>query len=138
MKLGKPLLAMMDGQSALILDVGLEGAFLEHYGAAKTGDRFMLSFRWKGDEIKFGCEVRRTNVIRPAEEGQATVSHSGVIFIEKSGDSTAKLVDMMGTFVGRVLAASPRELDVVLRLVPRARQLRPDVTVFRNHDDRVR
>ena len=105
MKLGKPLLAMMDGQSALILDVGMEGAFLEHYGAAMTGDQFTLSFRWKGEEVKFRCEVRRTNVIRPAEGSQATVSHSGVQFVEMIGDATAKMQDMMGTFVGRVLAA---------------------------------
>lgn len=105
MKLGKPLLASMDGQSALILDVGLEGAFIEHYGAVMTGDRFTLSFRWKGEEIRFRCEVRRTNVIRPAEESQATVSHSAVEFIEMLGDASAKLQDMMGTFVGRVLAA---------------------------------
>jgi hypothetical protein len=105
MKLGKPLLAMLDGQSALILDVGIQGAFLEHYGAAKTGDRFTLSFRWKGDEIKFGCEVRRTDVIRPAEGNQSTVSHSGVEFVENFGDGPAKLADMMGTFVGRFLAA---------------------------------
>ena len=104
-KLGKPLLAQMDGQSALILDVGMEGAFLEHYGAMMTGDQFTLSFRWKGDEIKFGCEVRRTNVIRPAEENQATVSHSAVQFIQRYGDANAKLQDMMGTFVGRILAA---------------------------------
>jgi hypothetical protein len=105
MKLGKPLLATLDGQSALILDVGMKGAFLEHYGGAMTGDRFTLSFRWKGAEIKFGCEVRRTNVIRSAEGSQATVSHSGVEFVENFGDGPAKLADMMGTFVGRVLAA---------------------------------
>jgi hypothetical protein len=105
MKLGKPLLALMDGQSALILDVGMEGAFLEHYGAMMSGDQFTLSFRWKGDEIKFRCEVRRTNVIRPAEGSQATVSHSGVQFIKMFDDSAAKLQDMMGTFVGRILAA---------------------------------
>jgi hypothetical protein len=105
MKLGKPLLAMLDGQSALILDVGMKGAFLEHYGGVMTGDRFTLSFRWKGSEIKFGCEVRRTNVIRSAEETQATVSHSGVVFVQNFGDGPAKLADMMGTFVGRILAA---------------------------------
>lgn len=105
MKLGKPLLAMLDGQSALILDVGMTGAFLEHYGAVMIGDKFTLSFRWKGDEIKFGCEVRRTNVIRSAEGSQATVSHSAVAFVQNFGDGPAKLADMMGTFVGRVLAA---------------------------------
>jgi len=105
MKLGKPLLAMMDGQSALILDIGLEGAFIEHYGAIMTADRFTLSFRWKGEEIKFGCEVRRTIVIRAAEGSQATLSHSAVQFVETFADGPAKLQDMMGTFVGRVLAA---------------------------------
>lgn len=105
MKLGKPLLGMMDGQSALILDIGMGGAFLEHYGAVASDDKFRLSFRWKGQEVAFVCAVRRTNVVRPAEEGTSTVSHSGVEFVETIGDSNAKLQDMMGTFVGRVLAA---------------------------------
>ncbi len=105
MKLGKPLLGMMDGQSALILDIGMVGAFIEHYGAMMTGDRFKLSFRWKGQEIAFVSEVRRSNVIRPAQDSQATVSHSAVEFIEPVGDSSTKLQDMMATFVGRVLAA---------------------------------
>ena len=105
MKLAKPLLAMMDGQSALILDVGMGGAFIEHYGAMMSGDQFRLSFRWKGADVAFVCAVRRTNVIRAAQEGQATVSQSGVEFVETIGDSMPKLQDMMATFVGRILAA---------------------------------
>ena len=105
MKLGKPLLAQMDGQSALILDIGLTGAFIEHYGAVKPGARFKLSFRWKGEEVAFVSTVRRTNVIRPASGTQGAVSHSGVEFESGMGDSTKKLEDMIATFVGRVLAA---------------------------------
>ncbi len=105
MKLGKPLLGMMDGQSALILDIGIAGAFVEHYGAVMSGDRFRLSFRWKGQEIAFATVVRRSNVIRPAEGSQATVSHSGLEFGKAEGDSASLLQDMMAIFVGRVLAA---------------------------------
>lgn len=105
MKLGKPLLGSMDGQSALILDIGMAGAFVEHYGAVRAGDRFRLSFRWKGQEIAFLSEVRRSNIIRTAQDGQGAVSHSGIELIEAVGDSAAKLQDMMATFVGRVLAA---------------------------------
>lgn len=105
MKLGKPLLAMIDGQSALILDIGLSGAFVEHYGTVASGDKFRLSFRWKGGEVAFLCSVVRTAVIRAAQEGQATVSQSGIEFVESFGESDAKLQDMMGTFVARVLTA---------------------------------
>ncbi|GAC1399762.1 MAG: hypothetical protein NVSMB68_14980 [Thermoanaerobaculia bacterium] len=105
MKLGKPLLAMMDDQNALILDIGLAGAFVEHYGSAMTGDRHDLTFRWKGEEVSFASEVRRTNVIRSAEGSGTTVSHSGFQFIKPHGDSAARLEDMMATFVGRILAA---------------------------------
>jgi hypothetical protein len=105
MKLGKPLLAQMDGQNALILDIGITGAFIEHFGAAKPGARFKLSFRWKGEEVAFVSTVRRSTVIRPASGSQGAVSHSGIEFVSGMGDSAKKLEDMMATFVGRVLAA---------------------------------
>src|SRR6476661_802148 len=38
LKLAKPILGLIDGQSALILDIGVGGAFVEHYGAAKVGN----------------------------------------------------------------------------------------------------
>lgn len=96
---------MLEGASALILDIGIAGAFIEHHGALMTGDRLKLSFRWKGEDITYLCAVRRTNVIRSAEGSQATLSHSGVEFVEAIGDSAAKLQDMMSAFVGRILVA---------------------------------
>ena len=30
LRLAKPILALMDGQSALILDIGIAGAYIEH------------------------------------------------------------------------------------------------------------
>jgi hypothetical protein len=106
MKLAKPILGMVKGQSALILDVGMTGAFVEHYGEAKPGERTTLSFNWKSEEIGFECEIRRTATIRPAGgKGEAMVSHSAMEFKKPFGSSDARLQDMMATFVGRMLAA---------------------------------
>lgn len=105
LKLGKPILATMDGEKALILDIGVSGAFLEHYGNAGSGQRFTLTFLWQGDNIEFLCEMARTSIIRPAAEGQKAVSHSGVRFVEGAGNSVEKLQGMMASFVGQLLAA---------------------------------
>jgi hypothetical protein len=103
MQLAKPILALLDGQNALILDIGVGGAFIEHYGTSKPGERFRLLFRWKGEDVEFICEVGRTTVLRGS--GETTVSHTGAEFVEFLGDSEARLQDMMLTFVGRILAA---------------------------------
>jgi len=103
--LAKPILALMDGQNALILDIGVGGAYIEHYGALASGARFRLLFRWRGEDVEFLCEVRRSYVIRQGGDSLSIVSHSGVSFVEAIGDSETRLNDMMATFVGRVLAA---------------------------------
>src|SRR5207302_7478756 len=69
----------------------------------KLGDRQRLLFRWKGTDVQFVAEVRRTTIIR--KTANAVVSHSGMSFIESFGDAEARLNDMMATFVGKMLAA---------------------------------
>jgi hypothetical protein len=103
LRLAKPILALLDDQNALILDVGIGGALVEHYGAAEPGQRFRLLFRWKSEDIELVCEVRRTAVVRGSDE--SAVSHTGMRLVEAAGESEARLQDMMATFVGRVLAA---------------------------------
>lgn len=106
LKLTKPILATLDGGNALVLDIGLTGALIEHYGTPEPGDKFLLSFRWQGTDVEFVCEVARTRVVRaPGGDGESTVSHTGLHFTKAIGDSTARLEDFMATFVGRVLAA---------------------------------
>ena len=105
LRLAKPILALMDGQNALILDIGVGGAYVEHYGAYPTGARFKLLFRWQGADVEFLCEVRRSRVVRAGGDNMSIVSHSGVRFVEAVGDADERLNDMMATFVGRVLAA---------------------------------
>jgi hypothetical protein len=103
LRLAKPILALLEGQNALILDVGIGGALVEHFGASKPGDRAHLLFRWQSEDVAFHCEVRRSRVVR--RSGDGAVSHTGLRFLQPVGTSEALLQDMMGTFVGRVLAA---------------------------------
>jgi len=103
LSLAKPILALFEGQNALILDIGVSGAFIEHYGQPKSGDRQMLLFRWKGEDVQFVTEIAHTIVVRKTPN--AVVSHSGVRFVEARGDAESRLNDMMATFVGKILAA---------------------------------
>jgi hypothetical protein len=106
LRLAKPILGHLDDKNALILDIGVGGAFLEHYGAANPGDRFELTFRWQGTEITFVVETIRSSAVRsPGGDMQNVVSHTAVRFVEARGDAEVRLYDMMATFVGHVLAA---------------------------------
>jgi hypothetical protein len=106
LKLAKPILATMDQANALILDIGMAGAFLEHYGLTEIGHTFTLTFRWQSDDVAFDCEVVRTNVVRtPGGDGKSSVSHTGVHFVKPIGDAVTRLQDLITSFVGRILAA---------------------------------
>lgn len=111
LRLAKPILALLDGQNALILDIGIGGAYVEHYGRPKVGDRLRLLFRWKGSDVQFVAEIARTNVARQTET--AVVSHSGMRFVEAMGAAESLLNDMMATFVGKVLAAQKANAGAV-------------------------
>ncbi len=104
--LAKPILAQLDSQNALILDIGVGGAFIEHYGMVAPGQRFQLTFRWMGEDVTFIVEVIRTSEVRkPGGDMQSTVAHTAVHFVEAKGDAENRLHAMMATFVGKVLAA---------------------------------
>lgn len=106
LRLAKPILATIDEANALILDIGMAGAFLEHYGTTEPGRRFRLSFRWQSEPVEFDCEVVRTTVVRqPGGDGEHPVSHSGVHFVAPIGDAERLLEELMANFVRRILDA---------------------------------
>src|SRR5690349_24041599 len=105
LKLAQPILGMWDGANALILDIGMTGAFVEHHGLARAGSKATLSFRWQGGDISFKCEAQHSVVVRPPEGQRAPASQTGVMFVEAEGDAQERLQDMMVSFIGRVLAA---------------------------------
>jgi hypothetical protein len=103
LRLAKPILALLDGQNALILDIGVSGAFVEHYGEPQPDQRFTLLFKWKGDDVQFVCEAAHSVAVR--KTASSVVSHTGLRFVEPVADAEARLNDMMATFVGKVLSA---------------------------------
>lgn len=106
LKLAKPILATFGDSNALILDVGMAGAFLEHYGTATPGKHIHLSFRWQSQTIDFMCEIARTEIVRePGGDGKSTVSHTGVRFVEAIGDSATLLQELITSFVSKILEA---------------------------------
>lgn len=106
LKLSKPILATMGESNALILDIGIAGAFLEHFGTSAAGDRFQLTFRWQGEDVAFLCEVARSSIVRlPGGDGKSVASHTGVRFLEAIGNARAQLQDLITTFVSRILVA---------------------------------
>jgi hypothetical protein len=105
LKLSKPILATMGTSNALILDIGIAGAFLEHFGTVEAGEQFPLTFRWQGQDVTFSCEVVRSTLVRPAGDGKSVASHTGVRFREGDGDGRARLQDLITTFVSNILAA---------------------------------
>lgn len=105
LSLAKPILAEFGDGSALILDIGIGGALIEHHGRAESGDEKCLRFRWKGEDISFECVVIRSRVVRDRPTLETVRSHTGVRFVEAQGRASEHLIDMMATFVGRVLSA---------------------------------
>jgi hypothetical protein len=111
LRLAKPILGMLDGQNALLLDLGVTGAFVEHYGTTTAHAKVRLQFRWQNEDIEFVCVVVRTDVVR--RSGSDALSHTGLRFIDAVGDSEARLYDLMAAFVGTVLAAQKANANAV-------------------------
>jgi hypothetical protein len=103
LRLAKPILGLLNGQNALILDIGISGAFIEQHGEPAVGERFTLLFKWRGEDVQFVAEVAHSVIARVA--GPTMVSHTGLRFVQAVGDSENLLNDMMATFVGKILAA---------------------------------
>jgi hypothetical protein len=109
LRLARPILGTFDDQSALVLDLGLTGAFVEHYGVTTSRQSCRLKFIWKGQSIEFRGDVARTLVVRVS--GNDLVSHTGIRFTEPIGGSESVLQDLIATFVGTVLAAQKANKD---------------------------
>lgn len=104
LKLTRPILGSIADRGALILDIGLGGALVEHYGSSERGDELILAFSWEGTPTEFLCEVAHSERVRVASDG-SPVSHTGVRFLAPFGDARSRLEELVATFVARVVAA---------------------------------
>ena len=141
LKLAKPLLALLDGHTALILDVGIAGAFVEHHGRLQPGARVRLTFRWQASDVEFACVATRSAVVR--EDGNV-VSQTALHFDKPVGDAERRLQDMMAAFVGQILAAQRAnasakqedESDTLLPKIGGARRSRTSARMMYRFDGR--
>ncbi|HJW94963.1 MAG TPA: PilZ domain-containing protein [Thermoanaerobaculia bacterium] len=120
LRLPRPILGTLDGQNTLILDLGVIGAFVEHYGVVTPKKRCRLQFKWQREDIEIICDVARTDVVR--RSGAKALSHTGLRFVEAIGRSEERLNDLIGSYVGNMLAAQKANAEGVaheneLRLV---------------------
>jgi hypothetical protein len=109
LRLPRPILGALDGQNTLILDLGVIGAFVEHYGVTTPKTRSRLQFQWMGEPIEMICVVARTEVVR--RSGPRALSHTGLRFVEAIGNSEERLHDLIASFVGKMLAAQKANAD---------------------------
>jgi hypothetical protein len=103
LRLARPILGTIDRQNALILDIGMAGAFVEHDDALTPEAPVRLQFRWRGEEIQFICDVARTEAAKGSDGSR--LFHTGLRFVEAIGDSESGLRDLIATFVGSILAS---------------------------------
>jgi hypothetical protein len=109
LRLPRPILGTLDGRNTLILDLGVIGAFVEHYGVTTPKTCSRLQFQWMGEPIDIVCHVVRTEVVR--RSGASALSHTGLRFVEAIGDSEERLHDLIASFVGKMLAAQKANAD---------------------------
>jgi hypothetical protein len=106
LRLIQPVEALFDDYTGLILDLGITGALVEHYGELTRGTQITLRFHWKGYALEFSSSAMRSIVLRPASAtGTRPLSQTGLRFDSAKGDSEEHLREMLATLVGKVIAA---------------------------------
>jgi hypothetical protein len=95
----------MGGEAALVLDLGVGGALVEHDGEIAPGARADLKVRWYQYDVELPCQAVHSRLINPGTETRTAVSHTGLRFVDMSPGTRSELQSMMATMVGRILAA---------------------------------
>jgi len=95
----------MGGGAALVLDLGVGGALVEHEGEISPGSRTNLRIRWYQYDIDLACQAVHSRLVNRSTETRTAVSHSGIRFVDLSAETNHQLQSMMATMVGRILAA---------------------------------
>lgn len=105
LSLANPAVATLSDGAALVLDLGVGGALVEHEGEISSGNKATLRIRWYQYEIDLTCEAVHSRLVNPSTETRTAVSHSGLRFVDLSAETRHALQSMMATIVGRILAA---------------------------------
>lgn len=114
LQLAEPIPATLDDRPAMLMDLGVAGALVEHAAAVEVGSQTRLKFTHQEHTIEFECEVARSTSPQPLPSGvipfpgtvvPARNYHSGVRFIRGIGRSDERLRTMLSEHVTRILRA---------------------------------
>jgi hypothetical protein len=114
LQLAEPISATLNDAPAVVLDVGVAGALIEHAGPVEIGSQARLKFTYEGRTMEFECEVARSTappplpsgVIQfPGTESPARNHQSGLRFLRGIGESDERLRLMLSEHVTRILRA---------------------------------
>ena len=88
-----------------VVDVSLAGARVAHQDPLPDiGATSVLTFEWEGRTYSGRCEVRRTNIERPARSRfEKDLYHTGLFLLPTDAESHAVLRDVVQTSVVRAL-----------------------------------
>jgi hypothetical protein len=105
LSLANPAIATLGSGAALVLDLGVGGALVEHEGEISPGGKTTMRIRWYQYEIELSCQAVHSRLVNRSTETRTAVSHSGLRFVDLSSETRHDLQTMMATMVGRILAA---------------------------------
>ena len=114
LQLAEPIPASLNESYAMLLDLGVAGALVEHTFPVEVGARASLKFKHEGRAIEMECEVVRSTSPQPLPTGVIPFPavdigplnyQSGVRFLRALGDSEEALRMMLTDHVARILQA---------------------------------
>ena len=105
LNLANPAIATLGGGAALVLDLGVGGALVEHEVEIQPGGKATLRIRWYQYEIELASQVVHSRLVNPSTGTRTAVSHSGLRFVDLSSGTRHDLQTMMATMVGRIIGA---------------------------------
>lgn len=102
-RLSPPLTGRIGAQSAVVIDISLMGARLEHQTPLTVGHKLKLWFSWRDEEFSLETLVMRCKLDRfSIGQDGLTVYHSGVAFQHANDESRLAL---RGLIEGQVIRA---------------------------------
>ena len=114
LQLAEPIPASLNDSYAMLLDLGVTGALVEHSLPVEVGSRARLKFKHEGKPIEMECEVVRSTSPQPLPTGVLPFPaldigprnfQTGVRFLRAMGDSDESLRLMLADHVDKILRA---------------------------------
>jgi hypothetical protein len=102
--LAQPLIARLGSAHVVLVDLSVVGARVEHHVPLIAGAYSHLSFQWDEYPITVDCRIVRSRLERfSAGADGMTVYHSGLEFEGLTPDTSARIKEMIGSFIMRAL-----------------------------------